>query len=203
MKKRGRPRTFDQDVALRKAALAFVRHGYSGASVDDLTLAMGMAKPSMYAAFGDKKELFFAALKEHAKDVTKRMQEAFFRGDSLEASLREMFSESVAMYIAPPRPPGCPYVSAAITEAVIDPKMADFTRTFFAICDDGLAHWVKRKMPEGSAVDAHGIARLANGIIHDIALRSRIGETREMLLTLAADGAKALAAAARPLSRAS
>ncbi|MBL7253509.1 TetR/AcrR family transcriptional regulator [Paractinoplanes lichenicola] len=63
----GRPRGFDVDVALERAMLVFWRRGYEGASLVDLTGAMGITKTSMYAAFGNKEQLFLKALRRYAE----------------------------------------------------------------------------------------------------------------------------------------
>jgi AcrR family transcriptional regulator len=62
----GRPREFDEDQALDQAILTFWRHGYDGASLTDLTAAMGMPKSSLYSVFGSKEELFATALRRYA-----------------------------------------------------------------------------------------------------------------------------------------
>jgi AcrR family transcriptional regulator len=63
----GRPRAFDTDEALEKAMRVFWEHGYESASLPDLTEAMGISRTSMYAAFGNKEELFRKALARYAE----------------------------------------------------------------------------------------------------------------------------------------
>ena len=62
----GRPREFDTDAALEKAMRLFWAKGYEGTSVGDLTETLGISRPSLYAAFGDKQSLFRAALERYA-----------------------------------------------------------------------------------------------------------------------------------------
>ena len=61
----GRPLGFARDTALHQAMLLFWRHGYEATSVNDLTSAMGITPPSLYAAFGDKKQLFLEAVQRY------------------------------------------------------------------------------------------------------------------------------------------
>ena len=65
---KGRPRKFDVDKALENAMLVFWRNGYEGSSLSELTAAMGINRPSLYGAFGDKKQLFFRALDRYVAD---------------------------------------------------------------------------------------------------------------------------------------
>jgi AcrR family transcriptional regulator len=73
---RGRPREFDVDVALAAALRVFWTLGYEGASMSDLTEAMGITRPSLYAAFGNKEELFKKALDLYERDKLAYMTEA-------------------------------------------------------------------------------------------------------------------------------
>src|SRR5882757_8313605 len=63
----GRPRSFELDKALDSALQVFWRKGYEGASLSDLTTAMGINRPSLYAAFGDKEALFRKVLDRYAE----------------------------------------------------------------------------------------------------------------------------------------
>jgi AcrR family transcriptional regulator len=67
-RERGRPRGFDADAALDRAVEVFWRQGYEGASLGDLTEAMGINRPSMYAAYGNKEELFRRAIARYADE---------------------------------------------------------------------------------------------------------------------------------------
>jgi AcrR family transcriptional regulator len=67
-KKTGRPLSFDRAVVLERAMLTFWRHGYETSSIIDLTTAMGITAPSLYASFGDKKRLFLEAVDLYAGD---------------------------------------------------------------------------------------------------------------------------------------
>ena len=81
----GRPRSFDRESALRAAMLLFWKQGFDGTSYTDLTRATGMSKPTIYAAFGDKVELFRKAMVLYAEQATREYQEALERPTAREA----------------------------------------------------------------------------------------------------------------------
>src|ERR1700723_1424995 len=68
-KARGRPRAFDRDAALHRAMELFWRQGYESTSISDLTSAMGITAPSLYAAFGDKERLYLEAVELYKSDL--------------------------------------------------------------------------------------------------------------------------------------
>lgn len=193
-KKRGRPRAFEPEAVLPRAFETFLRHGYAGTSIDDLAEAMGLNKPSLYAAFGDKRKLFQRVIDERVLTLSRRFKSALDRGaagGSLESVLRELFLEAVEVY---DEQPGCVVVSAAVTEATVDDALATFTREFFERSDRALAASFAPHLPAKSPVSAATLGRLANGVIHDIALRARVGESKAKLRAYAKDSAHALSA---------
>ena len=64
---RGRPRSFDESDALKKATQVFWSKGYDGVTIDDLVAGMGVGRPSLYAVFGDKRAIFLRVLKAYAE----------------------------------------------------------------------------------------------------------------------------------------
>ncbi|MFF7209335.1 TetR/AcrR family transcriptional regulator [Streptomyces sp. NPDC008238] len=109
----GRPREFDVDEALERAMRLFWEQGYEGVSLTDLTRAMGITKPSLYAAFGDKKELFRKALARYTEGPgdygTRALEEPTARGVA-EAILRG----AVRTTTSPGGPAGCLGVQGAL-----------------------------------------------------------------------------------------
>jgi TetR/AcrR family transcriptional regulator, copper-responsive repressor len=200
-KKRGRPREFEPAVALAGAAETFLRYGYAGTSVDALASAMRLNKPSLYAAFGDKHALFITVLNRRFQHVAARYEAAFHKGKTLEEALRNLFEDAVDLSLGEGGPPGCPILAASTIESLIDEEIGEFTRRFRAQTDKGMAIWIRNKLPQDSDTSAETIARLTNGILHDIALRARVGEPRAKLKEIAKDAAKVLARAALPTWR--
>lgn len=82
----GRPAEFDRDEAIAAAVRVFARHGFEAASTADLLEAMGIARQSLYGAFGDKRRLFLEALRRYAEDSRERMRAALAsKGPALNA----------------------------------------------------------------------------------------------------------------------
>ncbi len=195
-KKRGRPRAFEPDAVLPQAMETFLRYGYAGASLEALTTSMGVNKPSLYATFGDKRALFRRVVDARVKELGRRYRRAFDRGDSVESSLRAVFEEAVVINVNAGGAPGCLIGSAAAGEAVVDESLARFSREYFALCDRELGAWFDEAYGACGPIRGAALGRLVSGIIHDIAIRARIGEPKAKLREYARDAALALSRAA-------
>ncbi|MFI7449459.1 TetR/AcrR family transcriptional regulator [Nonomuraea sp. NPDC049714] len=99
----GRPRGFDADEALERAVLVFWEQGYEGASLTDLTSAMGITRTSMYAAFGNKEELFRKALERYTEGPA-----AYAARALEEPTARGVATAFLAGSVRASTRPGCP-----------------------------------------------------------------------------------------------
>jgi AcrR family transcriptional regulator len=91
---RGRPRLFDEDVVLDKIANVFWEKGFAGTSIDDLTEAAGIKRPSLYASFGDKKASFYAAL-AHSRRRLDALIKEFEEAENLRLGLAHFSNKTL------------------------------------------------------------------------------------------------------------
>lgn len=184
---RGRPRSFDADAALEQAARAFHRSGFAGTSTDALAEAMGLSKPSIYAAYGDKQTLFKRALEHRARAHGARLLGAFERGTTRAEALRSLLDEAIEIYA--PRdadePRGCLISSAGIDAVEEVPELDRWLHAFFARMDAffaaALASRPRRARAKGPSDEQLG--RMIAAVLRDLAMRSRAGATRAELAT--------------------
>ena len=104
-RERGRPRTFDLDEALDRAVEVFWKHGFQDASLHELTAAMGLSKPSLYAAFGDKEALYLKTLERYVARLVER-HAAALDGETDGRRAVQGFLRSLAAMLADPELPG-------------------------------------------------------------------------------------------------
>ena len=111
----GRPREFDRAEALEAAMRVFWQHGYEGASLTELTEAMGISRPSLYAAFGDKAELFREALACYSSGPGSYMAEALAQLTAREV-VEALLRGNLCMNTDSANPQGCMLMKAAFTK---------------------------------------------------------------------------------------
>lgn len=191
-KPRGRPRAYDPDTALRRATGAFWDAGFAATSLDDLSAATGMNRPSLYGAFGDKRALYLKTLAAYRALGRAAMAEALAPELPLRQGLERVYASALAIYLpGETGPRGCFLIGTALTEAVGDPEIRAMLADGLHELDDGLAARFRQARDQGEiAADADPamLARLASAVLHMLAIRARTGEPRAVLEATAAAG---------------
>lgn len=186
-KQRGRPRSFDREAALQQALRAFWERGYEAVSVADLTRAMGIGAPSLYAAFGDKKALFDAAVEAYGRtDNGVFIARALAEEPTARGALARILREAAAGYTAPDRPPGCLVVAGAMntTTPEVAATLRDLRRANMAeVADRVRAGERAGEFPGG--VDAEGMARFVGSVLQGMTVQARDGATTAELRAVA------------------
>src|SRR6185312_14606585 len=102
----GRPRAFDPDAALDRAMHVFWAKGYEGASLSNLTKAMRINRPSLYAAFGNKEALFRKAVERYEEKHACRIREAL-EEPKIRVAIEKLLRGNVELFTDPRNPSGC------------------------------------------------------------------------------------------------
>lgn len=188
LRRRGRPRSFDRDDALDRAIIVFWEKGYEGASLDDLTKAMRISPPSLYAAFGSKRELFNAAIDRYASTLGRRPFDAFCLEPDARAAVASLFDTSIRCATEYGKPKGCLIANIATMEAENDRALRDKLNGIFAHTDNAIAdhlRGVELECDPTTADDHLALAAMAVSVTHSIAMRARSGASRAELIKLA------------------
>ena len=184
-KRRGRPRAYEPDVALAKALDLFRKDGFAGTSLDDLSAATGMNRPSLYGAFGDKRALYIKTYERYRSDARAAMQEAF-KGDlPLRKRLQRIYAIALDIYLSGEEGPrGCFTVMTAASEAVADPDIRAMVLSGFHELDKAFAICFRCARETGElrpSADPDVLAQMASATIHTIAIRARARTPRKQL----------------------
>lgn len=183
----GRPREFDCDTALDRALQVFWRKGYEGASMADLTEAMGITKPSLYAAFGNKEELFRKAFDRYVDGPG-----GYFQAALLKPTVREVVEHllyQAADALTNPGTPGCLAVQGALCcgEAAETIKQELTARRVKG--EDDIRQRFVQGIAEGDlpdTTDAADLARYISAITQGMAVQAAGGVGRDQLRQIAA-----------------
>jgi AcrR family transcriptional regulator len=184
-KRRGRPRAYDPDVALARALESFWQAGYAATSLDDLSEATGMNRPSLYGAFGDKHDLYLRALAHYWELSRAAMSEALAFDRPLREALQRVYGVALSSYLSGKiGPRGCFAISTATTEAVRDAKIRMSLAQGLREIDEAFEARIRFAKDHGdlpSGADPAALAVVASAVLHTLALRARAGASRAAL----------------------
>ena len=184
-KRRGRPRAYEPEIALGKALDLFRKDGFAATSLDDLSAATGMNRPSLYGAFGDKRELYIKSYQRYRADARAGMIGIFRDQLPIRQRLERIYAAALDIYLSGEAGPrGCFTVMTAASEAVADPDIRKLVLEGFFELDRAFAACFrlareKRELPE--TADPAVLAQLASATVHTIAIRARARVPRKEL----------------------
>lgn len=180
---RGRPRAFDRSDVLARAAETFWRFGYEGASIADLTAAMGITPQSLYAAFTSKAVLYREALAWYQTHIGAAMARALEESD-VGTALARALRQSAREFTRPDRPRGCMVSTAVLTCASENEPVARHVSSLRNATLEALKTRIKRGVGEGQfkpGTDAAALARFVGAMIQGMSVQAQDGASEDAL----------------------
>ena len=188
-RKRGRPPAYHRETALRQAGETFWDAGYSATTLDELSAATGMNRPSLYGAFGDKHTLYLETLARYATASHERLDAFLRENGALADQLMAVYDGALAIYGAGEAAPrGCFLVGTALTEAVGDATIRTPLREALQRLDAAFEVRFRRAVADGELAadsDPKALAQIAGAMLNALAVRARSGEALARLRTTA------------------
>jgi AcrR family transcriptional regulator len=182
---RGRPRKFDRDQALARAMEVFWSRGYEGASLADLTKAMGINPPSLYAAFGDKENLFIEAVQRYHENV--RQQCPYAGQPTARDAVERLLTELATLFTDRSHPAGCLAVMAMITSSTSSARLQKMLADERAMARGRLRERIQLGIKAGdvpAGTDAGALTDFYVAVINGISLHAREGASRKSVLAM-------------------
>jgi AcrR family transcriptional regulator len=182
-KPRGRPRAYNPDTALDRAAELFWNNGFDETTLDDLSAAMGMRRPSIYLAFGDKESLFLRALERFRDTIGATPLRAFVDADSIREALDALFRKTIEYTTADPAHLGC--LLGNIAPATGLPDVRGFLKANLAMTEERIAERLTAAVQTGELPPDYSAEQGAHEAVNamlSLAARARLGSSREDLL---------------------
>ncbi|MCK1495367.1 TetR/AcrR family transcriptional regulator [Bradyrhizobium sp. 180] len=184
-RRRGRPRAYEPGVALGRALDLFRKQGFAATSLDDLSEATGMNRPSLYGAFGDKREFYIKSYQRYREEARASMAEIFRQEMPVRQRLERIFASALNIYLSGDTGPrGCFTVVTAASEAVSDPEIRAMVLDGLTELDKAFASCFRRAKEKGELPDSAEpavLAQVASATVHTIAIRSRAHVPRKEL----------------------
>jgi AcrR family transcriptional regulator len=162
----------------------FWERGYEGASLGDLTAAMGINRPSLYAAFGCKEALFREAVALYDAVEGVATERALQDPPTARAAVEAMLRDSVAAYVAPDKPPGCMIVLGALLGTPETKAVRDFLAQSRRRTQDALRRRMKRGIADGDVpkgTDVGAVAAFYTTVLQGLSIQARDGASHASL----------------------
>ena len=188
--RRGRPRKFDEERTLDQIMQVFWKNGYSATSLDQIAAATGLNRPSLYAAFGSKKDMYLRTIDRFAEQMEGHLRRAGQQAEGVSPRLKAIMAASIDMYTGQTefcdQPYGCLAISTLPAEAAQDPDLKAILSTLTKRMDTGFARLIHHETRDLKPTPpAEEIAEHLALLLHGLSVRARAGEDPEDLKKLA------------------
>ncbi len=191
---RGRPRTFDKSEAMRTILQVFWQKGFTATSLDDVSAATGLTRPSLYAAFGNKEAMYLQALDAFAVKMADAVGPALRTADEPKTALLQFYQASLGVYFqANGQALGCLVYTTAISETATHPEIKNSLNRFLKRLDTALYRYFRSLSPPVNEAKAMELAQLSSSVLIGLSVRARAGAPRDELDRLAAFSADTIA----------
>ena len=191
-KKQGRPRAFDAKAVIGQAREVFWDKGFSAASLDALSAATKLNRPSLYGAFGDKEDLYLDALEGYRSESLDLLADALDPALPLRENLARVYSAALKTYLhGETAARGCFLISTATAEAIQHSRVREVLGRSLNDFDDAIKVRMQIALERkelAADADPATLAKLASSVMHSLAVRARAGDTPESLEALARSG---------------
>jgi len=180
---RGRPRQFDIEEALNSAMLVFWRRGYRGTSLDDLTEALKISRPSLYAAFGDKEALFMQVVDHYRNQMIVPSAIKLLSCENLREGLQTFFRALANLVTGSETPPGCLIACLLSEECCESDTIKAKLATLIETADKNFTRLFQvHRNALSPALTPESAAKLLLSTVHGLSIRARAGAGERTLL---------------------
>lgn len=187
-RRRGRPQAFDRDTVLDRAVDTFWANGYTATSLEDLTTSMGINRPSLYGAFGNKHDLFMQTIDRYAETIGREPLDAFLAEPDIRRAVDAYFRTTIRCVTSPERPRGCLIMNVAGERATNDAEVRACMSEAYDARVKTVSDRLRNARDEGqlpAGADPDSLARMIAAVMHSLAARARAGGSRKELFALA------------------
>ncbi|RZS33570.1 TetR/AcrR family transcriptional regulator [Corticibacter populi] len=201
-RRRGRPPSFDRGTVLERAMLAFWKLGYEGASIADLTAAMGITAQSLYAAFGSKSALYHEVLEHYQQTTGAFSARALEEEPGAIAGFARLLRESAAQFCRADRPRGCMVSTAVLACAAENQEQVRYAAQLREAAIAAFRHRIDRAIDTGEfrpTTDSAALARYLGAIIQGMSIQAQDGATEPELRGIAERAIETLRPFAAPI----
>lgn len=185
--RRGRPPEYDWNEAMGSALDIFRKKGFSATSLDDLSAATGMNRPSIYGAFGNKCEFYFKCYLYYRDYLRRRVmvgplrKHALRKHELLREQLNRIFSTALDLYLEGDSPRGCFIIMTAMSEQISDHNIRTVVSEDIFELDRIFVSCFHSAWATGLISDPIALGHLAAATLHSLAIRARAGASRSSL----------------------